>query len=55
MNTDITKLCNQLYNVLHELDLHVAPADATGKRLVHEAHVILRAISATAQQSPDPS
>jgi hypothetical protein len=51
MNAEILKLCNQLYNVLHELDQHVAPADLTGKRLIYEAHQRLKAISAEAEQT----
>jgi hypothetical protein len=50
-NQDIVKLTNQLFNVLHQLEQHVAPADLTGKRLIHEAHERLQEISGAAQQT----
>jgi hypothetical protein len=50
MNAEILKLCNQLFNVLHALDQHVAPADLSGKRLLYEAQDRLKAIATEAEQ-----
>jgi hypothetical protein len=52
MNTDFAGECNALFNVLHALEQHVAPADLTAKRLLHEARERLQAIEKIAQRGP---
>jgi hypothetical protein len=49
MHREITQLANRLFNLLNELEQHVAPADVTGKRLLYEAHQRLKEISAAAE------
>jgi hypothetical protein len=51
MYPDIVKPANQLINVLHQLEQHVAPADLTGKRLLHEANAHIREIISAAEKS----
>jgi hypothetical protein len=51
MHPDIVKLANQLINVLHQLEQHVAPADLNGKRLLHEANAHIREITSAVEKS----
>ena len=46
---DILRSCDELSIILHDLELHVAPADVTGKRLLAIARDRLAAISSAAQ------
>ena len=48
-NRDILCSCNELSNILHNLELHIAPADLTGKHLLAVARDRLSAIFAAAQ------
>jgi hypothetical protein len=50
MLQEIPELTNRLFNLLHELEHHLAPADLTGKRLLYEAHQRLKEISDAAEQ-----
>jgi hypothetical protein len=50
INRDIVRSCNELFNILHTLELHVAPADVTGKRLLAVARDRLTSISSAAQR-----
>jgi hypothetical protein len=49
INRDILRSCNELSHILHNLELHVAPADLTGKHLLAVARDRLTAISSAAQ------
>jgi hypothetical protein len=49
INREILRSCNELCNILHNLELHVAPADLTGKHLLAVARDRLTAISSAAQ------
>jgi hypothetical protein len=44
INQDILRSCNELSDILHNLELHIAPADLTGKRLLAVARDRLMAI-----------
>jgi hypothetical protein len=46
---DILCSCNELSNILHNLELHIAPADLTGKHLLAVARDRLSAISSAVQ------
>jgi hypothetical protein len=50
INRDILRSCNELSNILRNLELHVAPADLTAKRLLAVARDRLTAISSAAEQ-----
>jgi hypothetical protein len=52
INRDILRSCNELSNILHSLELHIAPADLTGKRLLAVARDRLTAISSAAEHDP---
>jgi hypothetical protein len=55
MHTDIQQLVNELINVLHSLEQHVAPADSTGKRLLHQAHQMLFDLTTAAAKEMTPN
>jgi hypothetical protein len=55
MLREIPDLANRLFNLLNELEHHVAPADLTGKRLLHEANQRVREILDAAEQVPADS
>lgn len=54
MHNEIVTLANRLFNLLNEMEQHVAPADLTGKRLIYEAHQRLREITTAAEHSAQP-
>ena len=51
INPDLLRSCDELFNILHNLEFHVAPADVTGKRLLAVARDRLKAISSAAEQA----
>ena len=51
INLDILRSCNELSNILHTLELHVAPADLTAKRLLAVARDRVAAITSAAEIS----
>jgi hypothetical protein len=50
MEEELQPLINELINIVHTLDQHVAPADMTGKRLLHQAHQRLALVTAALER-----
>jgi hypothetical protein len=50
MHKEIVRLAHELYELLLELETHVADADPKGKRLLYEAKQKLKEIAKSAEQ-----